>query len=148
MHLFSLQSIRFLNLPSMRSVVSACVIAINLLNQKPCQPFCFALFTLLVWDAQGQRWICELCITLLLCRLSFVTAICVGVNTTARERCFEIGQTLRTHLSLQFLLSTYVGMLLLRLLYHLGCRETRKWSRLRTPFPSFLCPVSGYADYL
>ncbi len=95
---------------------------------------------------QGQRALCEVAITLLLSHLPVVMAICVGVNTTARERYFEIGQTPRTHLSLQFSLSTYVGMLLLRLLFHLGCRETRNWSRLRAPFPSFLCLVPGYAD--
>ena len=100
----------------------------------------------LVWDGKGQRWICELGITLLLSHLPVVIAICVGVNTTARGRCFKIGQTLSTHLSLQFMLSTYVGRLLLTLLFHFGCRETRNWSRLRAPFPSFLCLVPGYAD--
>ncbi len=129
--------------PAINAFSSLCICHCNQpLKSEALAGFFFALFTLLVWDAKGQRWICELGITLLLSHLPVVIAICVGVNTTARERCFEIGQTLRTHLSLQFLLSTYVGMLLLRLLYHLGCWETRKWFCLRAPFLSFIMSCS------
>ena len=141
MHLFNLQSIRLLNLQSMRSVVCAFVIATNLLNQKPWQAF-FALFTPLVWDAKGQRSLCELGITLLLSHLPVVIAICVGVNTTARGRCFKIGQTLSTHLSLQFMLSTYVGMLLLRLLFHFWMSGNEELVPFEGPLPKFLMSCS------
>ena len=133
--------------PAINAFSSLCICHCNQpLKSEALAGFFFALFTLLVWDAKGQRSLCELGITLLLSHLPVAIAMCVGVNTTARGRCFKIGQTLSTHLSLQFMLSTYVGMLLLRLLFHFSMSGTWIWSRLKAPFPSFLCLVPGYAD--
>ena len=100
------------------------------------------MFTLLVWDAKGHRSLCELGITLLVSHLPVVIAICVGINTTARGRCFKIGQTLSTHLSLQFMLSTYVGMLLLRLLFHFWMSGNEELVPFEGSLPKFLMSCS------